>query len=124
MAIALDYVVNEPVRDIVCGLGLRRSEGIVIGGAAISMSQIGVSDHRAGNQGRVIYDISDLNLLGGSYLLTAALTDPHDRLTFDRVEDALEFRVIDENGRFGFVELGGEWRHVRNGRQLEAPVRS
>ncbi|MBV8529620.1 MAG: hypothetical protein JOZ75_15010, partial [Candidatus Dormibacteraeota bacterium] len=46
---------------------------------------------------------------GGTYRATVALANPLTTTVYDWIEQAFEFRVIDEVNRPGYVDLAGTW---------------
>ena len=50
-----------------------------------------------------------MNLLAAKYVVTAVVYDGSINHAFDHIEDVVSFRVVDERGRSGMVELGGTW---------------
>ena len=59
--------------------------------------------------GTITYDVTALSLLGGTYGLAVALQGRFAQRPQARVEYASAFKVVDEAGRSGLVELGGRW---------------
>lgn len=109
MTAVIEYGVNTSVEAFQCGLRVRNSSGQVVAKPFTRMSHSQLLDARPGARGRITYSIPELALLQGSYLMSAYLYDEHLQHAYDHVEDALEFRVADESGRAGMVELGGDW---------------
>jgi ABC-type polysaccharide/polyol phosphate transport system ATPase subunit len=109
MTAVIEYAMNTPVEALQCGLGIRNSSGQVVARPFTRVSHAQLLDARPGSHGRISYSIPELALLQGSYLMSAYLYDEHLQHAYDHVEDALEFRVADESGRAGMVELGGDW---------------
>jgi ABC-type polysaccharide/polyol phosphate transport system ATPase subunit len=109
MTAVIEYSANAPVERFQCGLRVRLSSGQVVARPFAHVSQAQLPDTGPGVHGRVTYSIPELTLLQGTYLMSAYLYDEHLQHAYDHLEDALEFRVADEAGRPGMVELGGEW---------------
>jgi len=108
MTVALDYFVNTRV-DFACSLGFKRSDGIVLAGPNTQIAHHRIVASEPGSHGTISYQIPAVALLGASYLLIVGLYDVHITHAFDHIEDILEFRVADDKGRRGLVELRGEW---------------
>ncbi|HEX4578489.1 MAG TPA: ABC transporter ATP-binding protein [Candidatus Dormibacteraeota bacterium] len=109
LAVAIGYKANETVPGFYCGVGIRLGSGQVIGRPLTSPSLTGLTETKAGDRGTITYTIPTLSLLQGSYILSAYFYDAHAQEAYDHVEDALEFRVADDRGRAGLVEMGGDW---------------
>ena len=65
-----------------------------------------------GAKGTITYTIDSLELLAGSYQVTAVVYNSYLNHAFDHIEDAITFRVLDDKGRLGMVELRGEWSEL------------
>jgi ABC-type polysaccharide/polyol phosphate transport system ATPase subunit len=109
LAVALDYRVHADVKEFVFGLSFKRSDGITFSDPNTQSANCRITATRPGVEGTVTYSISDLNLLAAKYLVTAVVYDGSLNHAFDHIEDAVSFRVVDERGRSGMVELGGTW---------------
>jgi ABC-type polysaccharide/polyol phosphate transport system ATPase subunit len=109
MTVVVEYAVNSPVAGFQCGIRIRLSSGQVLSKPFTRMSHTQVPEARSGARGRIAYAIPQLTLLQGTYCMSAYLYDEHLQHAYDHVEDALEFRVADDSGRIGLVELGGTW---------------
>jgi ABC-type polysaccharide/polyol phosphate transport system ATPase subunit len=109
LTVALDYRVHADVKEFVFGLSFKRSDGITLSDPNTQSANCRVIATQPGAEGTVTYSISDLNLLAAKYLVTAVVYDGSLNHAFDHIEDAVSFRVVDERGRSGMVELGGAW---------------
>jgi len=109
MTVAVDFRVNAHVEEFVCGLGFKRSDGISLAGPNTKVARHRIVASEPGTCGTITYTIPEVALLGASYLLTVALYDVHLVHAFDHRDDMLEFRVADDKGRMGLVDLGGVW---------------
>jgi lipopolysaccharide transport system ATP-binding protein len=109
LTVALDYRVHADVKEFVFGLSFKRSDGITLSDPNTQSANCRVTATRPGAEGTVTYSISDLNLLAAKYLVTAVVYDGSLNHAFDHIEDAVSFRVVDDRGRSGMVELGGTW---------------
>jgi ABC-type polysaccharide/polyol phosphate transport system ATPase subunit len=109
MTVAIDYIVNAPVRDYVFALSFKRSDGI---GMSIPDTRVGncrMDVAEPGTTGTIFYRIPELGLLGASYVVAAVIYDEHLNHEYDHIEDAASFRVVDDRGRPGLVDLQGQW---------------
>jgi lipopolysaccharide transport system ATP-binding protein len=109
MRVELDYVVNAPAQDFVFGLGFKRADGTSLAGPNTKSGGYRVEPVQPGSRGTVTYTISSLELLAANYNLTAVVYNSYLNHAFDHIEDAMSFRVLDDKGRIGLVDLRGEW---------------
>jgi hypothetical protein len=113
LAIAIDYRVNQPVRELVAGLGLHRVDGVHVTGPNTGAYDLGLP--AASGRGTVTYEIPRLALLDGLYQLSVALHDRAEAEFYDYCDRAFGFRVTNPPGlipeRYGVMTLGGQWRH-------------
>ncbi len=109
MTVAIDYVVNAPVRDFVFALSFKRSDGTGLSVPDTRTGNFRMDIAAPGSTGTVFYRVPELGLLGASYVLGAIIYDEHGSHAFDRIEDAATFRVVDDRGRTGIVDLQGRW---------------
>ncbi len=58
------------------------------------------------------YTIPHLGLLAAKYLLTVAVYDGFLNHAYDHIEDVVTFRVVDDKGRLGMVDLDGTWEQT------------
>ncbi len=110
MLVEVDYTVHGDVEDFLCALRIDRSDGLTLANPESTMGRLSMAKQSAGSSGTLRYRVDSLPLLGASYVLTVALHDQHRGHTYDQLERALSFRVIDEKSRPGLFELGGNWQ--------------
>ncbi len=115
LTVAIDYAVHGDVKDFVFGLALKRSDGINISGPNTRTAKCRVSVRGPGTRGTMTYTIPHLGLLGAKYLVTAAVYDGFLNHAYDHIEDVLSFRVVDDEGRLGMVDLDGTWEQSLDG---------
>ena len=109
LSIALDYIVHANVKEFVFGLSFKRSDGITLSDPNTQSANCRVTASPPGSRGSITYTIPHVNLLAAKYEVTAIVYDGSLNHAFDRIEDVLSFRVVDDRGRSGMVELGGTW---------------
>jgi ABC-type polysaccharide/polyol phosphate transport system ATPase subunit len=109
LIVEVDYTVHGDVEDFLCALRVDRSDGLTLANPEAVMGQLSMQRQTPGTSGTLRYRVGALPLLAASYTLTVALHDQHRGHTYDQLERALSFRVIDEKSRPGLVELGGSW---------------
>jgi ABC-type polysaccharide/polyol phosphate transport system ATPase subunit len=108
-------IQNDAVSEFTCVLCIARGDGLIISESTLPVSQyaqVGVSQRGSG--GTILYDIPQLPLLDGDYSATVELQGRRDGATFDRLEHAIRFHVIDKRARRGAIETGGVWSVVPN----------
>ena len=109
MTVAIDFIANQPVDGCVFGLGFKRADGVSLAGPNTKVGRFTVRLPAGGRGGTVTYTIPSLALLGAHYRLTAVVYDTVLNHAYDHREDITDFRVVDEQGKMGYVDLGGEW---------------
>ena len=109
LIVEVDYAVQGPVEDFLCALRIDRSDGVTLSTPEAVMGQLSMSPQRPGNTGTLRYRVDTLPLLAASYAMSVTIHDAHRGHTYDHLERAVSFRVIDEKSRPGMVELGGRW---------------
>jgi ABC-type polysaccharide/polyol phosphate transport system ATPase subunit len=109
LTIVLDYLVHADVKEFVFGLSFKRSDGISLSDPDTHSANCRVTTSPPGTRGTISYTIPHVNLLAAKYQITAIIYDGSLNHAYDRIEDVLAFRVVDDKGRSGMVELGGTW---------------
>jgi len=109
MTIKIDYEVHQDVGELVFGLAFHRSDGLNLAGPNTRVGGMVLQCPPPGSARALRYRIDAVPFLTGAYRLTAAIYDRHARHPYDHIEQAFAFRVTDEGGRAGMVELGGTW---------------
>ncbi|HEY4868779.1 MAG TPA: ABC transporter ATP-binding protein [Candidatus Dormibacteraeota bacterium] len=109
MTIRIEVEALRDVDDLVVGIGLHRGDGSVVAGTNTHIARVTVPPIAAGKRLLVDYAMPRLLILSGTYRLTIAVHPMLESVTYDRLEQAFEFRVTDETGRDGTLELGGRW---------------
>jgi lipopolysaccharide transport system ATP-binding protein len=109
MKIHVDLEAREDVDDLVVGIGIHRADGAVMGGTNTRIGRAPLPPLAAGGRLRVTYSMDRLPLLAGVYRLTIAAHPSLHAVTYDHLEQAIEFRVTDESGRTGLFDFGGSW---------------
>ncbi len=110
MIVEVDYIVHGgEFDDFLCALRIDRTDGLNLAAPETTMGRLSMVKQAPGSSGTLRYKVEKLPLLAASYALTVALHDQHGGHTYDQIERAQSFRVIDEKSRPGLVELGGTW---------------
>jgi ABC-type polysaccharide/polyol phosphate transport system ATPase subunit len=110
MVVAVDLLSHSSAAtSCVVGLAFKRSDGVNISGPNTKMAGFPVQLPPPGRTTTLNYTLPSLSLLSAGYTLTVAVYDEYLNHAYDHAEDLLSFRVVDETGRLGYVELGGQW---------------
>lgn len=109
MTVAIDYTVHEAVDGCVFGLAFKRTDGVNLAGPNTKFADFEVRLPDPGRRGTIRYSMPSLPLLGAHYVVTAVVYNTFLSHAFDHIEDITEFRVVDEKGRYGYVDVGGVW---------------
>lgn len=114
LRVEVDYVVHSAAQDFVFGLAFKRADGVSLAGPNTRTGGFAMSAAASGAQGTISYTIESLDLLAASYKLTAVVYNAYLNHAFDHIEDVLTFRVLDDKGRLGMVDLRGRWEDRRH----------
>jgi ABC-type polysaccharide/polyol phosphate transport system ATPase subunit len=110
MTVEVRYEVHgSDVGAFVCWLGIERSDGLPVAIPGTEPDGIAIEAPPRGGTGVIRYRVDRLPLLGAAYRLNVGLHDRHSGHAFDHVDGIASFRVVDERGHGGIVDLGGRW---------------
>ncbi|HEY2594544.1 MAG TPA: ABC transporter ATP-binding protein [Chloroflexota bacterium] len=115
LTVAVDYAIHGDVTDFVFGLAFKRGDGINISGPNTRTASCEVHAGVAGTRGTMTYTIPHLGLLAAKYVMTAVVYDGFLNHAYDHIEDVVSFRVVDDKGRIGMVDLDGTWEQTVDG---------
>ena len=115
LTVVIDYVIHADVKEFVVGLDIKRSDGISLSGPNTKTANCRVVSAEPGTHGSMTYTIPHLGLLGAKYVLSALIYDGSFNHAYDHIEDVMSFRVVDEKGRLGMVDLDGTWEQTIEG---------
>jgi lipopolysaccharide transport system ATP-binding protein len=113
MRVELDYLVNAPVQDFAFGVEFKRADGVNLADPNTKTGGYRMNPAAPGTRGTASYTVTSLELLAASYSVTAVVYTSYPNHTADRIEDAVGFRVLDDKGRLGMIDLRGEWAESR-----------
>jgi ABC-type polysaccharide/polyol phosphate transport system ATPase subunit len=106
-------IQNDSVSEFTCVVWLVSGDGLVVSEARLPVSQYAQAGlSQRGSAGTLRYDLPQLPLLEGDYGVNVEVQARRDAATFDHVEHAIRFRVVDRMGRRGLIEPGGVWSVV------------
>jgi ABC-type polysaccharide/polyol phosphate transport system ATPase subunit len=100
--IEIAYKVNEHVKDVVFGLGINRTDGLVVHGTNTEIERIGVKE--LGREGVIAFEIASLPLLDGNYTLDVAV-HRQDGYPYDYHKGYLQFAVRSPIAQVGVISL-------------------
>jgi lipopolysaccharide transport system ATP-binding protein len=115
LTVAVDYAIHGDVTDFVFGLAFKRGDGINISGPNTRTASCEVRAGVPGTRGTMTYTIPHLGLLAAKYVMTAVVYDGFLNHAYDHIEDVVSFRVVDDKGRIGMVDLDGTWEQAVDG---------
>jgi len=111
MKIRISYDAQEAVDDVSCGVAIYRGETLA--------HVFGQNTHEAGidlrlsGSGTIEFDVAELPLLKGNYVLTVALHDHAVKHIYDWLERRYSFMVFEnpeDAYQAGLVRVDGTWR--------------
>ncbi len=110
LRLRLELEAREAVDDLVVGLLVRRTDGMLVSGTNTQLERQHVPHLRAGERLCLAYSVERLPLLDGVYKLDVAATSGSGSTQYDWIQNAVQFSVTDVAGRIGVVQLGGTWQ--------------
>jgi len=119
MTLTIELLTHRDIGDFVCGIAIRRADGLLVAGTNTLLDHVTVSSHAAGGTIRVRYTIDSLPLLAGGYVVQVALVDVGGATTYDDADPAASFHIENTGGHVGVLEMHGRW-HVEPGADVHA----
>lgn len=107
LCVEVAFRFNERVPTPVFGIGIHRSDGLVIHGSNTHIERVELGP--LGTSGAVIYEVSRLGLLEGRYRLDVAV-HREDGYPYDYQQGAVEFVVRSSCAQIGVVVPAHQWR--------------
>lgn len=109
--IEMSYIVNQPMSDVVFGIGITRSDGVVTLGTNTDICAVSVPElsgpHLTG-RGTVRFEINPLNLNEGTYFIDAT-SHKKDGYPYDYHQAMMKFLVRAPQAHVGMVVLDHKW---------------
>jgi hypothetical protein len=105
----MKLLVHRDVGDFVCGMAIRRADGLLLAGTNTFVDQLTVSSHSPGEMVSVRYTIDSLPLLAGGYIVQVAVHDVSGSDIYDHADPGATFHVNNLGGHGGIVEMRGRW---------------
>lgn len=109
MTIEIAIEAHTDVANLTVCLQMHRGDGSVVGGMHTKLQHCLIPPLRKGDRITVEYAMPSLRIVGGTYRLTVTAVELESATVYDWMEQAFEFRVIDELALPGLVELGGKF---------------
>jgi lipopolysaccharide transport system ATP-binding protein len=108
--VRLRYRASQRIEEPTFGLAVHRSDGVHVCGPNTQLA--GLSIPFTDGEGDVWYHVDSLSLLEGSYLLSVAITNQADTVTYDYHDRLYPFKVrqVGQGERYGLVSLKGKWK--------------
>jgi ABC-type polysaccharide/polyol phosphate transport system ATPase subunit len=110
MTLDMRLLVHRDVGDVVCGMAIRRADGLLIAGTNTFLDHVMVSSHSPGQTISIRYIIDSLPLLAGGYIVQVALEDVTGSHSYDHADPAASFHINNMGGHVGMLEMHGRWQ--------------
>lgn len=111
MTLDMNLRVHRTVGDFVCGMAIRRADGLLLSGTNTLLDNVTISGLLAGDTVSVRYTIDSLPLLAGGYLVQVSVHDVGGFDVYDWIDPAATFHINDlGDGHQGLLELRGRWQ--------------
>jgi len=109
MEIRIHYSTENPIDEPIFGLAIYKQDSTHVCGPNTKFGNLTIP--RIEGEGYVSYKISELPLLEGTFLLSLAVIDQSDTITYDYLDRLYSFSVYpgETQERYGIVTLLGEW---------------
>jgi lipopolysaccharide transport system ATP-binding protein len=109
LTIEISYLAHQPVREPEFGLAIYRQDGVQVNGPNTQFA--GLFIEQITGSGRILYQIKQLPLLPGNYVVSVAVHNSRYERTYVLHEKAYAFRVGSGGTRelFGLVEIPATW---------------
>jgi lipopolysaccharide transport system ATP-binding protein len=110
MTLEIQLLANQNVGDFVCGMSIRRADGLLVAGTNTLLDHVVVSSDRPGHLISIRYAIDSLPLLAGAYSVQVSAHDVADSVMYEFSDPAASFHVEDSGGHGGVLEMHGRWQ--------------
>jgi lipopolysaccharide transport system ATP-binding protein len=111
MTLAIQLLVHQDVGDFVCGMAIRRGDGLLVAGTNTLLDHVTLPSSPPGRIVSIRYAIDSLPLLAGGYFLQVSAHDTTGTVMYDFSDPAASFHVDNIGGHVGLLEMHGGW-HV------------
>jgi lipopolysaccharide transport system ATP-binding protein len=113
MTLTIQLLAHRDVGDFVCGMAIRRTDGLLVAGTNTLLDHVSVPSNPPGGVISIRYNIESLPLLAGGYIVQVSAHDVADSVMYDFSDAAASFHVGDTGGHVGLLEMRGEWQVER-----------
>jgi lipopolysaccharide transport system ATP-binding protein len=113
MTLAVQLLAHRDVGDFVCGMAIRRTDGLLVAGTNTLLDHVSVPSNPPGGIISIRYNIDSLPLLAGGYIVQVSAHDIADSVMYDFNDAAASFHVGDTGGHVGLLEMRGAWEVQR-----------
>ena len=120
MTLDMTLLVHRDVGDFVCGVAIRRADGLMLAGTNTVLDHVTVSGH-PGDAVSVRYTIESLPLLAGGYIVQVSAHDLTGSQTYDQADPGATFHINNMGGHVGMLEMQGRWL-VEQERDVPTPA--
>ena len=110
MTLEMQILVHRDVGEFVCGMAIRRADGLLLAGTNTFMDHVKLSSDSPGRMLSVRYAIDSLPLLAGGYIVQVALEDVTGSHSYDHADPAANFHINAMGAHVGMLELRGRWQ--------------
>jgi lipopolysaccharide transport system ATP-binding protein len=110
MTLDMQLLVHRDVGDFVCGMAIRRADGLLLAGTNTFLDQVTVSSRSPGGVVTVRYTIDSLPLLAGGYFVQVSAHDASGLEIYDHGDPAASFHINNMGGHVGMLEMHGRWQ--------------
>jgi lipopolysaccharide transport system ATP-binding protein len=110
MTLEIQLLAQEDVGDFVCGMSIRRGDGLLVAGTNTLLDHVTLSSGSPGGITRIRYRIDALSLLAGGYVVQVALVDMGGMTTYEYMDPAASFHIENSSGHVGVFEMHGGWQ--------------
>src|SRR5580704_4736405 len=110
MTLDMHLLAHSDVGDFVCGLAIRRADGMLLAGTNTFLDHVTVTSHSPGESISIRYAIESLPLLAGGYIIQVVLQDVTGSHRYDFADPAASFHINNMGGHIGIVEMHGRWQ--------------
>jgi ABC-type polysaccharide/polyol phosphate transport system ATPase subunit len=110
MTLDMQLLVHQDVGDFVCGMAIRRADGLLLAGTNTFLDHVTVSSHATGGMISVRYTVDSLPLLAGGYIVQVSVHDSGGLEIYDFADPAASFHINNMGGHVGMLEMHGRWQ--------------
>jgi ABC-type polysaccharide/polyol phosphate transport system ATPase subunit len=116
LVLSIEYFAHQPVISPIFGMAIHKIDGLHISGPNTRFC--GLELPTVSGVGKISFQIPNLPLLDGSYLISVASTDWEDTEMYDYHDRVYPFRVFNiseqDREKYGVVTLNGKWEWMGN----------